>query len=292
MTSLCIHRLLGLSCDASRETIEECVASRLREYDEYLNCTSAGDDQECIRTRHLCLIGAEHLWREGLCRPCRTEEEPARIVRRKRRAPYDLTDTVLEPSGDNVTLADFEEVVLDDDGVPTRTFACIERHSYYRALHAEDPSSFPLSARSFANRRDLYDFGATLTNEPWVKNGNVSYWLHDDPQTNRRCIHAIVIKEKYEPRWGHYMCVGETVTVKCFQWMEDLQMHPVPVFIDNVRKKDLRYCGHWNFERLTDPTSTRSFPYVRGSSTRLRHSVFRVALSHYDNRWGPNGETS
>ena len=286
----CIHAMLGLACDASNEIVDETISMRLREFDEYYERSRY---DEVIRTAHLRFVVVANLWKEGLCRPCVSKptaaETPApEIVTRKRKAPYDLSDAVPEPSGDTVTLEDFDEVVLDSDNIPTQTFACLQRHSFYRALHADDPSAFPLSSRVFANRKKLFEHGVSLQMSPWEFNKSLPFWLHNDPTTKRKCVHAIFIKEKYEPRWGRYLCLEESVSIAAMEWKDDLQTHPVSVFIDNVRKNELRYCGHWNFERITDPRSTRSFDYVKGSTVRRRNIVFRVSLASYDDRWGPN----
>lgn len=285
----CIHCILGLACDASQQDVEESITRELRTFEEY----HERSNDEDIRTAHLHLVAAVHLWRENLCRPCVTPSDATPVpdatpTTRKRKAPYDLSNAVPEPSGDTVTLEDFEEVVLDEDNVPTQTFACIERHSFYRALHADDPSAFPLSSRVFANRKELFEHGVSLQMNPWVFNPTLCHWLHNDPRSGRRCIHALVIKEKYEPRWGRYLCLEESPTIAAMEWREDLQAHPVPVFIDNVRQHHLRYCGHWTFERITNPQSTRIFEYVKGSNVKRRHDVFRVTLESYDDRWGPN----
>lgn len=271
---------IEIPCDSTMERIEELIRMRLCCYEEW-----AEHAPHCIqlRTNHLQLVAIAHLWRECKFRPCCVEDTVVQTT---------TTGAALihEPSVDGeVHVQDFEEMVIDADGIPTKTLAVPRRHSFYCALHRMNALRFPVSHTVFPSRQALHHHGKSFVKTPWILKQKETYWTHTNMRTGRKCIHAILLKEEYEPRWGHYLCTDANESKHAFEWQEDLQTHPVPVFINLVGSASgtsFRYTGHWSFQRITSASSERIFVYVDGTFTRKCHGVFGVKLAHYDNRWG------
>ena len=189
---------------------------------------------------------------------------------------------VLEPQDESVTSIDFPPVTLDREGYPLQMFAAPSLHSPYAALHARDSSAFPLSQRVFSNRAQLFEFGQQIGCTPWKYERVRAAWTAQEDGVTRLC--ALLINERYEPRWGTLFCTDGSARKRDVEWQADLVTRPIPVFLVSLWGNDIRYCGHWNFERLTPLDSARTFEYVLGQ--RARHGVHRVALAHYDDAWG------
>lgn len=246
--------------DATTAELEDLIASRKEELASFAR-QGSGD----ARTEYLKLVAYEHRWR--LRRP---------LVR----------EPVEREGGNGVALDDFPPVTLDERCVPREAFVPLVTHSYYSALHAHDAAKFPLSQTVFRNRHEIYTRGASFmgNNDVWCLDILCTPQLHTDPQTGRRCVHAMIINEKYEPRWGTFFCTDSKVNRRTYEWQQDLTQHSVPVFIRLAGSHGMRYCGEWSFERLTTIGHDVPFCYVEGQRDRL--GVFRVTLASYDARWG------
>ena len=218
------------------------------------------------RTEYLKLVAYERQWRL--------------------REGHSTEEVVREPAGESPEVHDFPPVTLDDRNVPRETFAPLRRHSYYRAQHADNSNRFPLSQTTFRNRHEIYTHGAAFMGETWSLDILKTHQLHTDPVSGRKRVHALIVNETYEPRWGSYFCTDCKVNRHTYEWQQDLTQHPVPVLIRLAGTNVTRYCGEWSFERLTDIRHDTPFVYVEGQRGRL--AVFRVRLASYDARWGPS----
>lgn len=245
--------------DVTSEELSRLVASRK---EELMAFARRGVHE--ARTEYLKLLAHEHRWRsrEG------------------------VVDVIREPAEENPSLSDFAPVTLDERHVPRETFAPLRRHSYYLAQHANDAIRYPLSQTLFRNRHEVYTHGVSFMGAMWRLDILRTPQLHVDPATGRKKVHALIINEMYEPRWGSYFCTDCSMNRRTYQWQQDLTEHPVTVFIRPAGVDAIRYCGEWSFERLTDVSHNDPFTYVEGQRGRM--AVFRVSLASYDARWGPS----
>ncbi|MEC7000563.1 MAG: hypothetical protein VXX04_01855 [Actinomycetota bacterium] len=189
---------------------------------------------------------------------------------------------VLESQRATVTTNDFPPVTLDAEGYPQQRFASPLLHSPYMALNARDPDMFPLSTRAFLNRTELFAHGERIGCTPWRYDRVRAVWTACAEGATRVC--ALIINERYEPRWGSIFCTDTRARKRDVEWQADLTSRSIPVFLVSLWGNDIRYCGHWHFERTTPVDAERTFEYVLGQ--RPRHGVHRVRLSHYDESWG------
>lgn len=260
MEELC--RAFSFPRDVAREELEALVARRAEELAGFARRGVAE-----ARTQYLLLIAREHRWK----------------LRRGR-------EVVEEPRASPPVWTDFPPVVMDEHHVPTQTFAPPTRHSYYRALHDSDAVRFPLSRRVFRTRYDVQTHGAPFMGSTWRVDVLCTPQLHLDPSTGRTRVHALVVNEHFEPRWGTLFCTDCRVGRREFEWQQDLTAHPVTVFVRLVGEgPGYRYCGEWTFERLNDLAYDAPFVYLKGQRARL--GVFRVTLARYDARWDDDEAT-
>lgn len=248
---------------ATPEELERTVAERMRELRAMLErCRMASDIADDVRRKLFRVVLEEEAWRAARRRAARTVAEP-----------------------DGPELSRFPPVTFDDDNVPRETFVPPRRHSYYRARHVSEPDVYPLSTRVFDTRYEITCRGREIHGDDWILDQRRTVHWYVDPIERRRRVRALTVNERYEPRWGTIFCTGASARPSDLEWQDDLATHPITVFVDLAGpKKELRYCGEWRFELLTDPASERTFPYLCGEIRR--RGVYRVTLSHYDDRWG------
>ena len=189
-----------------------------------------------------------------------------------------------------VSVQDVKPIVTDDPthfhavdfatGVPE--FVLSGSASFYRALHRDDSTSFPLSRFTFKNRDALREYGLNA-----VHGGDTTRWRFNRVQavsygrnstTNQRYVCALIINERHEPRFGYFFCPNPDYP--------DIDVQPVPCFLKNLRDTRLAYCGTWAFERLTD--LPEGIQYVLNS--RPRSIVYRMSLVAYERQWEGDGD--
>ena len=230
----CIHSALYLPCCATDADVRERIPAYTKELIEFANAgvMSAATELDCLRLSVM-------VWESGECVPCGTDSrvttetlvKPIKKRKRETTPPPPPEGVVREPEGETPALDDFVPVTLDTTThTPLQTFVPLKRHSYYTALHQNDPTSFPLSERVFSNREEVHAHGAAFYDlQRWGYNRLRAQWLYEENGAKR--ISALIVNETYEPRWGRYFCTDDCSARGTIEWQEDLQIHPVPVFL-------------------------------------------------------------
>jgi len=163
------------------------------------------------------------------------------------------------------------------EGVPDVVIRTSHAVSFYSFLHGSNSESYPLSTLAFQNRIQLRDHGLQK-----VYNNDTAVWRYDkikalwfgrDPTTNQRYICAIIINEKYEPRFGKVFCTRKDVV--------ELDVRPIPCFLKGSGSS-IRYCGTWTFQLHRE--TSQPFMYVTNGCQRS--ASYNMSLDSYDDRWG------
>lgn len=317
----CIHRALYIPCSTSEEETNALLSKRIHELKPF-----AERGVESARTELIYLVMSDRLKKEGHAPPCKNPSTPSASAPQetapvpspetsapeatsppkrippppkaprpkkqkaiKETAPYTGPPLVEEPTEDAPTLSDFPPVTLTEAGVPKETFAAPMRHSFYHALNKSDPAKYPLSTTEYRIREDIKAQSESIYgDEALYIDKYRTFSVKKDAHGIFR-LHAIILKNVYEPRWGMYFCPSLSSkgppTRAELEWQQDMLDHPTPVFFEFEGVH--RYCGHWSFERVDTSSETR-FQWVvdKKKMSNERTSVFRVTLASYDDRWG------
>ena len=299
MPEVCLHAFLGLGCAAPREEVCRCAIDTFkvlrrnvraneptmltlgRQYYDLLHDTLPSCSEGM--TVELATADAAAPADDAPAAPAKRNK-----IRRRESLPHeDAVVLVHDPVGVVARVEDFPAINVHDGRITT-VFAKATRASYYLARHREDPRAFPLSRCVFSGRKALHMYASThiyVTPDERARfryEKLRAYWTYVDPDTCERHLSLFIVNEENEPRWGRVLCLAVNETSD-MHWQQDMTTHAVPVVLKRIGGSQLRYCGHWTFERAQS-ASGAPFQYVAGG--RPRDSLFTVSLSHYDDRWG------